>query len=231
MAWYYSSQSGQTGPITESELAALSRAGTINPGTLVWTEGQADWQPLSSVRPDLAGGFGSAPAVPVVGGMAVAGAGKDLAVQQLREGYAPGMTEVKYAGFWIRFGAKIIDGILLNIVMFPFKLMLMPSDEQLVESGLGAGGGLYMLIAMVLPFLYTGIMIGQKGATLGKMALGIKVVSDQYQPVSMGRAFGRAAAEWVSGLTIGIGYLIAAFDGQKRALHDHIASTRVIRTR
>ena len=63
------------------------------------------------------------------------------------------------------------------------------------------------------------------------MALGLKVVTPEGLPISYGRAFGRSAAEILSRLICFIGYIIAGFDQQKRALHDHIASTRVIKVR
>jgi uncharacterized RDD family membrane protein YckC len=46
--------------------------------------------------------------------------------------------------------------------------------------------------------------------------------------VSYLRALGRYFAKMLSGFTCLIGYIIAAFDGQKRALHDHICNTRVV---
>jgi len=74
-------------------------------------------------------------------------------------------------------------------------------------------------------------MQGKYAATLGKMACGLKVVLPDGAPISYGRAFGRAWAELLSGFICDIGYIIAAFDSQKRSLHDHIANTRVIRVR
>jgi uncharacterized RDD family membrane protein YckC len=67
------------------------------------------------------------------------------------------------------------------------------------------------------------------GATPGKMALGMKVIRADGQPLSVGLSLGRWAASWVSCLTLFIGYIIAAFDAQKRTLHDHICDTRVVR--
>jgi uncharacterized RDD family membrane protein YckC len=78
---------------------------------------------------------------------------------------------------------------------------------------------------------YNTFMQGKYGATLGKMACGLKVVKSDGTFLSYGRAFGRAMAEILSYAICRIGYIIAAFDGQKRALHDHIADTRVIRVR
>jgi uncharacterized RDD family membrane protein YckC len=62
------------------------------------------------------------------------------------------------------------------------------------------------------------------------MVCGLKVVRSGGEKVSYGRAFGRYWATFVSGMILAIGYIMAAFDSQKRALHDRICDTRVIRT-
>ena len=87
------------------------------------------------------------------------------------------------------------------------------------------------LFYLILVVGYNTIMQGKYGATLGKMACGLRVVQPDGAPISYGRAFGRAWAEMLSGFICDIGYIVAAFDDQKRSLHDHIANTRVIRTR
>jgi uncharacterized RDD family membrane protein YckC len=237
MAWYYASNAGRTGPITESELVTLTRNGTVTPGTLVWTEGQPDWMPLSIVRPDLLAGQVSGVNVPVVGGVALAGANKDMAVQRMREGYAPGIEAANYAGFWIRFVAKFVDGIIVGVAMMicfiPFFVMAAAGADSTGEPP--AAMLVMMPIVTIAPYfiqvLYNGFTVGKWGATPGKKMLGLRVVTPDMQPVSMGRAFGRAGGEIVTGFTFTIGYIIAGFDAEKRALHDHIASTRVITTR
>ena len=74
------------------------------------------------------------------------------------------------------------------------------------------------------------ISVGRHGATPGKMAWGLKVIRADGGTVSYGRAFGRFWAQLLSGLLLGIGFIMVAFDDEKRALHDHICDTRVIRT-
>jgi uncharacterized RDD family membrane protein YckC len=62
------------------------------------------------------------------------------------------------------------------------------------------------------------------------MACKLKVVTADNDRVSYPRAFGRYFAEILSGLILLIGYIMAAFDDQKRTLHDRICDTRVIRS-
>ena len=71
-------------------------------------------------------------------------------------------------------------------------------------------------------------MIGKYGATLGKMACRIKVVTSEGGPVSYMRALGRYFAKQLSCLTLMIGYIMAFFDKENRALHDRICDTRVV---
>ena len=165
----------------------------------------------------------------------VCAACKPAFVQRLREGAeAPGT--MNYGGFWLRLGAKLIDLSLFVILAAPFMIWM-------VTSGFKKMGGqppfffdvtLQLGIQVVFDLImvaYTTFFHGKYGATLGKMACGLKVVTPDGGRITYGRALGRGFAELLSNWVCKIGYIIAAFDDQKRALHDHIASTRVVRVR
>jgi uncharacterized RDD family membrane protein YckC len=81
---------------------------------------------------------------------------------------------------------------------------------------------------MCIGITYETVLIGKYGATLGKMACKIKVVTAEGGRVSYLLAFGRYFAKILSAMILMIGYLMAAFDDEKRALHDRICNTRVI---
>ena len=68
-------------------------------------------------------------------------------------------------------------------------------------------------------------------ATLGKMALSLQVTDLEGRRITFAKATGRFFAKYLSVLTLGIGYLMAAFTERKQALHDIIAGTLVVRTR
>ncbi len=91
--------------------------------------------------------------------------------------------------------------------------------------------GLSFLIRTALSMAYEVYFLTTKGATPGKMALGLKVTRADGGPISVGLAVGRFFAKYLSVFTFCIGFLIAAFDREKRSLHDHICGTRVIYTR
>jgi uncharacterized RDD family membrane protein YckC len=84
------------------------------------------------------------------------------------------------------------------------------------------------LVVFAINGVYSIFFVGKYGATPGKMVCGLRVVASDGGTLSYGRATGRFFAELLSGLVCYIGYIIAGFDSQKRALHDHICNTRVV---
>jgi uncharacterized RDD family membrane protein YckC len=82
-----------------------------------------------------------------------------------------------------------------------------------------------------LAILYAVFFISRYSATPGKLAVGLKLVRSDGSPLSTGRIIGRYFSEWLSSITLLIGYIMAGFDEEKRALHDRICDTRVIRAK
>jgi uncharacterized RDD family membrane protein YckC len=76
---------------------------------------------------------------------------------------------------------------------------------------------------------YLVLFTAASGQTIGKMAFGLKVVSAEDGPVTMGRALVRVVVFLISALPAGLGLLPAAFDHARRGLHDRLADTRVVR--
>jgi uncharacterized RDD family membrane protein YckC len=157
---------------------------------------------------------------------------KDIYAQRLRETGQVAGTRV-YAGFWIRFVAVLIDTLALTIVNFAIQSVtatrIRPGDINnlaLVMSSIG----LSFAISMTIQLLYEAFFLVRFGATPGKMVFGLKVITPEGGGISWGRAIGRFFAKILSGITLSIGYIMAGFDPEKRALHDYIAGTRVIRT-
>lgn len=246
MNWYYMREEEQVGPISETEFQAFAKSGAITSETLVWREGMSDWKRYGEIRAKSAGvaamgdGFfcvecgNQFPAGELLryGENFICAACKPVFFQRLREG-APIPSAMNYAGFWIRFVAKFIDGIILGIVNILIQFLgvgLMPQMEP--------GGQpppqyfaipiLLMLAQYGVAIAYTTWFVGRFEATPGKMACNLKIVTSDGGRVSYLRAFARYFAELLSGIILLIGYIMAAFDDQKRALHDRICDTRVI---
>ena len=153
----------------------------------------------------------------------VCGKCKPLFVQKLKEGVTVA-EEMVYAGFWIRFGAKFIDGIIVGIAGFVLGFL-----GSLIVRHPVTGAVLQNVVSFGLSIAYATYFLGAYSATPGKMACGLKVVRSDGEKISYARACGRFFAEFVSSLTLTIGYIMAAFDGEKRSLHDRICDTRVIK--
>jgi len=148
--------------------------------------------------------------------------------QRLKEGTALPIG-LNYAGFWKRGGAKIIDGIILQLVyflmFFGFGVSIISTKRTPEELPLVMT---LTLVYYLICFGYKTFFVGKFGATPGKMALKIKIINADGSKVGYLKAFGRLFANWLSGIILGIGYIMAAFDEEKRALHDRICNTRVI---
>ena len=89
--------------------------------------------------------------------------------------------------------------------------------------------GAVYLVDMAIGATYEGVFVSRFGATPGKMALELKVVRPDGGPVSLGRAVGRYFAKMVSAIVLMIGYIMVGFDSEKRALHDMLCDTRVVK--
>ena len=86
-----------------------------------------------------------------------------------------------------------------------------------------------MLLQYAIPAVYDTWFVGKYGATPGKMACKLKIVVADETPLSYSRALGRHFAKWLSSIILGIGFIMAAFDDERRTLHDRICETRVVR--
>lgn len=138
----------------------------------------------------------------------------------------PPPPPVEYAGFWRRVGAILIDGLIIGVVTTPITLGLGGFDPS--APGEYVRSGAYPIVT-IAQWLYFALMeSSSKQATLGKMALGIRVTDLNGARIGFGRATGRYFAKILSGLILGIGFLMAAFTEKKQALHDILAGTLVV---
>jgi uncharacterized RDD family membrane protein YckC len=163
---------------------------------------------------------------------------KPAYLQRLREGEQPvgaRALQRRYAGFWIRTLALVIDGVIIMAVTMPIAFLLAFSlgftGGRMDPEALNAKMGLVVLMYLVLfviAIFYQVWFTSRKGGTPGKLALGLRIIRMDGQNLSMAHAFGRYLAHIISALPLYIGYIIAAFDSEKRALHDHICKTHVV---
>ena len=153
----------------------------------------------------------------------------------------PGMAEQlgPPAGFWIRFVAYIVDAFILMIVLVVVGALFIGlavaiggSSGEKSEFAIGVGVVLAILAYVGIGWLYEALLTsGPHGATLGKQAVGVRIVTAEGAPLSFGRATGRHFLKFIVTpmVPFAIGYLLAAFTSGKKALHDMMADTRVIK--
>jgi uncharacterized RDD family membrane protein YckC len=241
MAWYYAQGAERLGPLTEEQFQQAVGTGAVNSATLVWCDGMAQWLPYGQVA---GGGVAMAeggvcsqcrrsfPTDELVTyeGHVVCAECKPTFLQRIREGVISPVV-MQYAGFWIRFVAVIIDLVLLELVQmvlhFAFTGEIFASPYR--QPKLGVGVILASLLWYAIAFSYVTMMVGRYGATLGKMALGLRIVRADGGRVGYGRAFCRCLAWILSYIILLIGLIMAGFTSQKQALHDYMCDTRVIK--
>jgi uncharacterized RDD family membrane protein YckC len=159
---------------------------------------------------------------------------------------APVSAPQRYAGFWLRFVAHLIDGIVLGI---PFFLIVMlpiflfgglhllahrgvpgPPDPVFVAAIFLRFFFLFALFVFAQWLYFAGMESSAREATFGKAAMSLRVTGLTGQHLTFGHATGRFFAKIISGLIpLGIGYIMAGFTEKKQALHDMIAGTLVLR--
>lgn len=132
-----------------------------------------------------------------------------------------------FASFWIRVGATLIDnviviGSLLLLVFVSVLSALLPPLMFLLLI-------LVWIASFVGPWLYAALFESSTmQATPGKKAIGLKVTDLQGNRISFGRATGRYFAEYITGMTFLVGYVMVAFTQKRQSLHDMIAGTVVV---
>lgn len=144
---------------------------------------------------------------------------------------------LQYAGFWIRVAAFIIDLMIVYAMIFLVGLIV---SGIFVANG-GASlfdeenpTGIVVLVSLIYLVLLVGVVSyfaimesSDKQATLGKMAVGIKVGKSDGAKISFANAIGRYFSKMLSGMILYIGYIMVGFDEKKQGLHDKIANTYV----
>ncbi|HET6806464.1 MAG TPA: RDD family protein [Frateuria sp.] len=223
------------GPYKEDDVRQWLRSGQLAAGDLGWYEGLADWQPLSVLFPDAL-----APTPPPLGPASgpVPPPGTTTA------------TLEDYAGFWKRLVAYILDVIVLYI---PQMLIMNAfgneaAQAKLQQAMLAAGTDLNLAMAAygqyyesmragvaltaVLVWLYFAICESSAWqATVGKLAMGIRVTDLEGRRIGFWRALGRYAAKMLSWMILAIGFLMIGWTRRKQGLHDMLANTLVLNGR
>lgn len=151
-----------------------------------------------------------------------------------------------YGGFWIRFGARFIDGLVLLVPLFLLTLFFLPGFVR--SAGAGAAPNPESAIGLVLTMMvgslliaaiYEILMLKHRGATVGKLACGLRVVQSDGSALSWGTCIGRyfmwnvlsSGIPYINIVFMAVSSIMVAVDDEKRAIHDRVCDTRVIYSR
>jgi uncharacterized RDD family membrane protein YckC len=249
MSWYYGVDGRNQGPVEERALETLELSGAIEWGTPIWREGMAAWKPFGEIfkRPSVhcheCNRTVDKESAIHYRDLSICPRCKISFFQKVCEGLAS-EEAVHYCGFWIRFCAKMLDGLILMAVTLPlsvvnqvifFRFYPITGQDRMAsfEDTTNLGTFLtiqaaFVLVSLILGFAYEVYFVGRFGGTPGKLLLRMRILRSDFSRLTYRRAAIRFFAKMLSDLTMYIGYLMVGFDPQRRALHDHIADTRVI---
>lgn len=136
---------------------------------------------------------------------------------------------VRYAGFWIRVAATIIDTVLLIAVVSPILVYIYGWDYFDPERTGFVAGTADLLVGYVFPMIAVIAFWVARQATPGKMAVSARIVdAESGKAPTVGQCVGRYFAYFVSTLPLLLGYIWIAFDERKQGWHDKLAGTVVI---
>lgn len=252
--WHFESEGQAVGPVSPEEIQNYINTGRVTAETRVWRAGFSDWMPAGQT--ELAAAF-QRPAPPPIGAPAYSQPSYSpppsyapqpsyspppnyAPAPPMYPGAAPqygGYPAGQFAGFWIRFGAYLIDSIIIGVVMgvlFAIVIGMVAgmmnsasSDDQGTAIGL-ATVFFYLVEFVVIGTYFTAFTASKWQATPGKRLVGIYVVRADGQRVGAGLAFGRWLSYFISSLIFYVGFFMIGFTDQKQGLHDMICGTRVV---
>jgi uncharacterized RDD family membrane protein YckC len=208
MQIYINRNGERTGPLSIEEVNRRLAAGLLQPTDQGWTEASPGWRPLLSFT-----------------GVIMPGGASSTAAQiSMATPITFGL--IRYAGFWIRAVAFIIDAIILALAFLLMAFFLTTSYEETGPARTAA------IVQSAITILYlASFWASPLQATPGQRICGLQVVDEiGARRISFVRALGRALACLLSGLLFGIGYIMVAFTERKRGLHDMIAGTCVVKS-
>lgn len=227
--WHYTVGLEQHGPVSLLELRMLLASGNVQRTDLAWKDGMADWTAIANLE-ELS------PVDP-----------PSLRTTVI----APKSTSPNshnYAGFWFRFFATLIDGLVITTasavitsivgvilaVSFGISLKLLPDREsEAAAASLAIILNWFILLFsnFMVHWLYFAFMESSaQRATVGKLACGIVVIDESGVPLTFAQATGRHFAKvFITSATLGVGFLMCVWTQKQQCIHDKIANCVVVK--
>lgn len=240
MEWFYAEADRPVGPLDDEEFRRHVRQGRVRAATPVWWMGAPGWYPFQWIRLQEIdprsgfSGFCSGCSRALDEGEMIHAQNtwvcpecKPLLFQRVWEGPATmgDAGSSRCAGFLVRCVAGLLDLMVVWLILAVLAIWVI---HMVSAAASGAAIALMIVFASIVGILYETVFVGKYGATPGKLACRVKVTVSNGSRVGYALAFGRCAAKFISTYIVLIGYVLAAFDAQKRTLHDRICDTRVV---
>jgi uncharacterized RDD family membrane protein YckC len=207
MQIYISSHGERVGPYSLEEINRRLASGTLYASDLGWSESSPGWKPLASFAGVIMPGGASSTPIPI--GIAT----------------PHSSSSRKYAGFWIRTLAGLMDGAIVAAVLWGAAMLV---ERSTAEAGRFYLFGIGLLLALGVAYM-PACWISPMQATIGQKVCRLKVIPVFGGRVSPGQAILRMLALMLSAVLLGIGIFMIAFNDAKRGLHDMIADTAVVK--
>jgi uncharacterized RDD family membrane protein YckC len=222
--WYVRTENETLGPYDGWRVKELIETGQVRRNTLIARVGASEW---SSVKD-----------IPAFDGLVT---GVKTASRPQVPATQPAFAEgsIRYAGFWIRVAAYLIDYVIVNLIVIVVSgvvgliiglviggLAAQRGEQATLPTSISLIGGAVGLVIVLV--YYIKFNSGRWQATPGKRLLGIHLIKPDGQPIGGWLACGRYFAYIISALPFCIGFMMAGWNEDKKALHDMICGTRVI---
>jgi uncharacterized RDD family membrane protein YckC len=229
MDWYYidpkaAEEKRRRGPWSSQQMCSFAAREYVNDGTLVWHTGLSAWSPWKSVKIDAA-------EVPAPEAKPLPEVKAPVPHASAENGAAA--VPLAYASVWARGAALCLDFCVLQILAF-FLSPFLPVPASLPDPWTNPQA--YIQASMPLMSAFAGIWFAYNtacvrlfGGTPGKLLMRLSIVREGGKAMTWTVAAWRCIAVTFSQITFGLGYLMAFADPERRALHDFLAGTRVVR--
>jgi len=155
---------------------------------------------------------------------------------------------LEYAGFWIRLAAALIDFFILIAGLYILYCVIsqsffwiFPNVPRVINTfgdiacGAPLSAGIIWLSATILLALLVASTVyfvacwAASGQTVGKVSMSIKIIRTDSSPLDLRYSFIRFIGSMLCGATLGIGFIMVAFDSHKQGMHDKMADTYVVK--
>lgn len=234
--WYIGRNGSKVGPLSSAQVRQMVSRGEISPDDLIWKSGMERWVPCSTVKGLFSGSTGPASGSKSVAVSTPTYADQSNAVHDL-DGRKPPAGSLVYADFFPRVGAALLDGIFVGLMgclpTIGVAVLVMvnagnnPQDQDAATAAINICNN---LIALVVGCIYSVTLdSSSKQGTWGKQIVGLKVTDLSGHRISVGRAFGRFFARYLSACTCGIGFLLPLFTEKRQTLHELICGCLTLR--